>query len=392
MKIKNKWFQLAVIAFACLGFQGSIIQVAGLGGRLVSQMGLSAAQIGQLASVSSLCGAILALFLGIAADRFNLVHVNTISMVVGAAGAVGRIFAGSFFVLFICNFLIGIGLTALMSNGIKFLLLWFEQGKAGTAIGTMIFGSAIGGTLGTLTVSLFPTLESAFTGSALVTILSLLVWVAFARVPEGVTSTSESFPIAEVKHVLKDRYLWILIFGMVFFFGGNYAINSFYVTALQVSKNTSEVTATLYSSIFQIAGFTSCLVLPILFDKVGRFRPFYIFLGVVAGIAAIAGWYVTGSATCMCFVVVALGIGGGGAIVKTVPGLMPTVKKEFLGTVNGILNIVSNLSMYLFPSYIISGIAGGDFDKMMIYCGISLVISGIVLCLLPEYGLKAKKQ
>lgn len=391
MKLKNKWMQLIIISVAILGYQGSIIQVAGLGGRLVLQMGLSGAQIGQLASVSSLCGAIFALFLGMAADRYNLIHVNSIAMVVGAAGAVGRIFAGSFGSLFICNFLIGIGLTALMSNGVKFLLLWFEPEKAGTAIGVMIFGSAIGGTLSTLTVSLFPTLKAAFTGSAVATLISLLVWFLFARMPEDAVSTADSFPMSEVKQVLKDRYIWILIIGMIFFFGGNYAINSFYVTALQVAKNTSEVTATMYSSIFQIAGFSSCLVLPILFDKVGRFRPFYIFLGIVAGVAAVIGWYVTGSMICLCFVVVALGIGGGGAIVKTVPGLMPSVKKEFLGTVNGILNIVSNLSMYLFPSYVISGISGGDFNKMMIYSGISLIISGVVFCLLPEYGLKAAK-
>lgn len=116
---------------------------------LVAELGLSAAQLGLLASAYFLSFALMQLPVGIMLDRYGPRRVEAVLIVAAAAGAFIFAVAESFAWLWIGRALIGIGVSACLMAAVKAYSLYFRPHMQASLSSWMLMA----GSLGALTVT-----------------------------------------------------------------------------------------------------------------------------------------------------------------------------------------------------------------------------------------------
>jgi predicted MFS family arabinose efflux permease len=120
-----------------------------LGPTLVSEFGISAAQLGLLTGMYFFSVGLFQFPLGVLLDRFGPRRVNATLLVVAAAGAWLFSLAHSFESLVVARALIGLGVSACLMASMQAFMLWFPPARLSTMIA---LGYSMGG-LGALTAS-----------------------------------------------------------------------------------------------------------------------------------------------------------------------------------------------------------------------------------------------
>ena len=156
--MRNRWAILAVLVVVRIAMGFQFQSVASVGALLVSELGLSNAEVGTLAGLYLLPGAVLAIPLGLLGSRFQdkaMIGLGVLLMAVGgllssltedfAGIATGRILAG------LGGVLQGIFVVKTISD-------WFEGREVATAMGIMLSGWPVG--IALALVSLGPLSES----------------------------------------------------------------------------------------------------------------------------------------------------------------------------------------------------------------------------------------
>lgn len=189
-----------------------------LGPTLVSEFGISAAQLGLLTGMYFFSVGLFQFPLGVLLDRFGPRRVNATLLVVAAAGAWFFSTAHSFESLVVARALIGLGVSACLMASMQAFMLWFPPARLSTMIA---LAYSMGG-LGALTAS--APLEVAlrdfswreiFGALALVT-LALSAVFAFsvpehsaARKPAGLRQQ-----LAGLAQIARDGGFWRIAFAI----------------------------------------------------------------------------------------------------------------------------------------------------------------------------------
>ncbi|MCA1384334.1 MULTISPECIES: nitrate/nitrite transporter [unclassified Bradyrhizobium] len=177
--------------------------------RLSSDTGLGTADLGLLTSVYFLVFAAAQIPVGISLDRFGPRRVQSVLLLLAAVGAWLFAVSTGFLSLLIARAMIGLGLAAALTAGLKSMILWFPRERVALLNGYMVMLGSLGAVTATAPVEhllawmgwrqLFEVLAAA-TG-----VTAALIYVV---VPErGIVSSMASTP-ATLSSVFGDCRFW----------------------------------------------------------------------------------------------------------------------------------------------------------------------------------------
>ena len=186
---------------------------ATVAGPLTSEFGLGAGDLGLLTSVYYLTFAAAQIPIGILLDRYGPGQIQSAVMVAAALGAALFAVSDNFWLLLGGRALIGLGVAASLTAGLKALVLWFPSERIPLLNGLMIMLGALGALTATLPAefllvsvgwrALFELLAIASAGCALVIYLVVPEMRAAISVAGGPTPGS-------LKTVYADPRFWRL--------------------------------------------------------------------------------------------------------------------------------------------------------------------------------------
>src|SRR4051812_2171997 len=162
-----------------------------IAGHLISDTGLDTADLGLLTAVYFLVFAAAQIPIGILLDRFGPRRVQSALLVVAAAGAGLFAMSTGLVSLLVARAMIGLGVAAALTAGLKSIVLWFPRERVSLLNGYMIMWGSLGAVTATAPTEhllawmgwrqLFELLAAATCGTA------VLIWFV---VPERAESSS----------------------------------------------------------------------------------------------------------------------------------------------------------------------------------------------------------
>jgi sugar phosphate permease len=182
-----------------------------ISGQLTSDLSLDAADLGLLTSVYFLTFAAAQIPVGVLLDRYGPRRVQSALLLVAAAGA--ALFGASqgFLPLVAARAMIGLGVAAALTAGLKAIVLWFPKERVPLLNGYMIMLGALGAVTATAPAErlldwtgwrgLFELLAAATAASAV---------VIYLVVPEPIVSARKSATPVSLKNVYADFRFWRL--------------------------------------------------------------------------------------------------------------------------------------------------------------------------------------
>ena len=175
--------------------------------RLISDTGVGTADLGLITSVYFLVFAAAQIPVGILLDRFGPRRVQSVLLLLAAVGAELFAVSTNFLSLLIARAMIGLGVAAALTAGLKSIILWFPRDQAALLSGYMIMLGSLGAVTATAPVEhlltwmgwrgLFEILAGA-TGAT-----AILIYLV---VPErGVAPSTASTTLGSI---FSDRRFW----------------------------------------------------------------------------------------------------------------------------------------------------------------------------------------
>ncbi|QQO20583.1 MFS transporter [Bradyrhizobium diazoefficiens] len=176
---------------------------------LISDIGLGTAELGLLTSVYFLVFAAAQIPVGIMLDRFGPRRVQSALLLIAAAGAGLFAMSNGLLSLLIARGMIGLGVAAALTAGLKSIVLWFPRERVALLNGYMVMLGSLGAVTATVPAEhllawigwrqLFEIL-AAVTG-----VTAVLIYVT---VPERVIAPSTASIPATLRSVFGDRRFW----------------------------------------------------------------------------------------------------------------------------------------------------------------------------------------
>jgi MFS family permease len=186
---------------------------ATVGGALTAEFGLGAGDLGLLTSVYYLTFAAAQIPIGILLDRYGPGQIQSAVMVAAALGAALFAVSDNFWLLLGGRALIGLGVAASLTAGLKALVLWFPRGRVPLLNGLMIMLGALGALTATLPAEflllsmgwrgLFELLAIASAGCALV------IYLVVPEMPAAISGAGRQ-TTSSLKTVYADPRFWRL--------------------------------------------------------------------------------------------------------------------------------------------------------------------------------------
>jgi type IV secretory pathway TrbF-like protein/predicted MFS family arabinose efflux permease len=181
---------------------------------LSSELALDAADLGFLTSVYFLTFAALQLPVGIWLDRYGPRRVEGALLLLAAAGAMLFSLSKGFAALVLGRALIGLGVAAAFTSGLKAIVLWFPKDRVAAMNGWMVMLGALGALSATSPAELLLDWSGGWRGLfailAAVTVASALtIWVVVPEVTSVKPSSNEHAPIS-LKIIYSDPRFWEL--------------------------------------------------------------------------------------------------------------------------------------------------------------------------------------
>jgi MFS family permease len=186
---------------------------ATVAGALTSEFSLGAGDLGLLTSVYYLTFAAAQIPIGILLDRYGPGRIQSAVMVAAALGAALFAVSDNFWLLLGGRALIGLGVAASLTAGLKALVLWFPRERVPLLNGLMIMLGALGALTATLPAefllvsvgwrALFELLAIASAGCALV------IYLVVPDMPAAVSGAGGPTP-GSLKTVYADPRFWRL--------------------------------------------------------------------------------------------------------------------------------------------------------------------------------------
>lgn len=386
----RRWAILVGMTFILVAIQFSVILPGGAAVLVMQQYGIEPMAFSMIMTAPYLTGFLFAIPAGAFADRIGLNKVLMTGFFLCLIGVGIRIASGSdFVILMIGTVVMGFAPAALNANSAKLLRAWFP-GKANSfAMGVYTAGMSLGAAAALFYGSHIATIGEGWIFSTALVAIGIVAWALLYRAhPDGEEIDHE--PIGQyLSVVLKNKEVWgISIFAFLVFGGMSNPNSSFMVaaiTALAGGDPSYAAEAGNLSTINTIVAAVLSMVFPVIF--VARFKrmrtPAAICCFACAVIYGVLYFVPYGPATWVLYMLQAVFFCSMMPIVKMLPALLPSVKREHLGVVGGVQATFQNFGMFLIGSYILSPVAiavTGATDGLVFYQGVYVGIA--IICVL----------
>ena len=151
--VQNRWLILRVFApFVTALYLSFLFRTinATIASSLASEFGLGAGDLGLLTSVYFLTFAAAQIPIGILLDRYGPRLIQSAVLLAAAGGAALFAASDNFLLLIVGRALIGLGVAAALTAGLKALVLWFPRDRVPLLNGLMIMLGALGAVTATM--------------------------------------------------------------------------------------------------------------------------------------------------------------------------------------------------------------------------------------------------
>jgi cyanate permease len=301
---------------------------------IMEEMDLSHAGFGFVFSVAMISLILFRIPWGLIGDRIGYLDALRIALPICAASAVLRAFSPSYLMLLLSQFFLGLGLAAVLPC-LPLLVKEWSLGKSlGLSTGIYVSGFAVGNAtaLG-LTPHLLEMLSwrnALLTYGGLATVVCGLWW-PLAR--STTTSTSE-FKLESLVKILKDRYIWVLLFFMIASMGSYDTLATWMPKVLEMKELNKTLASLLPLGFFlagPIVGFAS--------DRSQNKKVIVSLLGVVAATSIMGINYAPFPSLLLCIFLSGFTVIG----VLTISLAVPAEHKRFSASVGGVVGLISSL-------------------------------------------------
>lgn len=180
-----------------------------IAGPLTSELGLDAANLGLLTSVYFLTFAAAQIPIGALLDRYGPRRVQSILLLIAAAGA--ALFAASqrFLPLVVGRAMIGLGVAASLTAGLKAVVLWFPKERVALLNGCMIMLGALGAVTATTPAErLLGWIAWRGLFELLAMATALAAAIIYFTVPEPIARQANCSSPASLRTIYADRRFW----------------------------------------------------------------------------------------------------------------------------------------------------------------------------------------
>ncbi len=385
-----------ILIIFCYGLPNYAVYI--LSGRsleVMTVLGINVSQFSALTTAPMLIGAVCSLFMGMLMDRSNAKMVMGVAISISSLAAVGRIFASSFYQIWICS--VFIGLAAAVGNACtpKILSQWFDKSSIDRVCGIIIaFASCLMG-LGTATGGMYKSLNSAFIWSAILLCVTCACW--FILIPSSKKGSAvnhgESVPVASGSSVfaffytvIKNRIIWIVAFAWLFQVASNTGFCSFFAAILN-QRGLGNVTAGIIASTFTYGTAVGCMLGPQCFRWFGvRKKGWLVFCGIASGILTITIWQFTKSSLFTLFLLTAMNGFFSGNITSyyfSISLFIPGIGEKYVGTAGGLLSTITLIASVVLPTYVYAPISGGNLPVFFCLLGLGYILCGTLSAFVP---------
>jgi len=301
---------------------------------IMEEMGLSHADFGFVFSAAMISLILFRIPWGFIGDKIGYLDALRIALPISTASAVLRAFSPGYLSLLLSQFFLGVGLAAVMPCLPLLAKEWSSGKTLGLSTGIYVAGFAAGNAtaLG-LTPHLLAMMDwrdvlLAYSGLAAVV---CGLWWAFAR--STVKGTSD-FQLRNFGLILKDRYVWVLLFFMIASMGSYDTLATWMPKVLEM-KGLNKTLASLFPLGFFLAG-------PIVGFASDRFRDrkaVIALLGAVAAASIMGINYAPFPLLLVCIFLSGFTIIG----VLTISLAVPAEHERLSASVGGVIGLISSL-------------------------------------------------
>jgi sugar phosphate permease len=183
-----------------------------ISGELTSDLGLGAADLGLLTSIFFLTVAVAQIPIGVLLDRYGPRRVQSALLLVAAGGAALFATSEGFAALVLARALIGLGVAAALTAGLKAIVQWFPKERVALANGSIVMLGALGAVTATAPAELLLAStgwRGLFELFAVATAgVAVLIYLVVPDAPAA-TASKRSAPVS-LKTVYTDPRFWRL--------------------------------------------------------------------------------------------------------------------------------------------------------------------------------------
>ena len=390
-KFANKsWYRwLILVAFTVSSFCVSFCQFqpSFFATDLMVDFGLDTQQFQLIVSSSMIAGIFISLFAGTCGDRFGLYKTMIVGCLVSVIGGFMRYFAWDYPMLVISMMVLGFVGSVQTANLAKLAAAWFPPRQAGVAVG---IGLAIGmsgiAAAQALTGVLFPDYRSAFLGGAILMVVIAILWIVVGCDKAFTPNDSEHNSIMSgIKEVLPCKNVWFAGIIALIYTGFNLVLSSFLTTGLITCYNVDPVIAGVIASLTTVGSIFGAAFGPGIVTHMRGTKAICIFLPIVSALLILAGWFIDNNIVRgVLFVCAGLFYGMINPLAVMFPAVLPEVEPQHVGTAGGLVSTLLMSGSYIVPSLIVTPLAGGDYNLMIVIDCIVLMVIAVFFMLLPS--------
>jgi NNP family nitrate/nitrite transporter-like MFS transporter len=387
-----RWVILAIACIALFSPTYTQYQLSPLAPQIINDLQLTPGQFTGIFTAPMIPSIFLSLAAGILADKFGIKRVIGIGMLISAAGTCLRIVSRDHLLLFSSMLLTGFGAAFLNANGAKILGSWFPPEKTGSMMGIFLAASTAAMTAGMGTTAMLNGISAAYIIAAVISITAFILWLLFMRNPQKQASAEAvNIPLAEcLKKVLKNKTVWFAGFCLLFIMGAVVILSSF-LPAILAERGIDAVSAGMYGTAVTIGNLLGCLLVPAIAGRLGRNKPLFTALALMAAAGAAFGWQSPkGIMLVLALGVTGIAMGGLMPLLMTIPVQLPEIGPAYAGTAGGFTGTLQLLGAVVIPASIAGPIAGTNMARFFVVAGACMMFVLLFGFCLPELGAKKR--
>lgn len=397
-KDNRKWIVFAVLCLAYMPGSYAQYQLSVFAPELITAYGLSTSQFASIFTSPMIVAIFLSFAGGIISDKFGPKRVTSIAFVFALAGLVGRIFADSYFLLFLCMALTGFSQMFVNTNASKITGSWFKPAQVGLLMGIFAFCGQLPGAFATATTAiLFDSMQPAFITAAVFGAVIFVLWLLFIKDrPDDAVKQEQDHPAGEsvsvresLRVVLTNKGVWMISVCIMMVLGTNVTISTFLPTALQSMYGIDLTVCGGIASMITLGNCIGSIAGPLVFSRVKRMRVFVPGTALLSFIFVMFCWRFPFVPVLYILTLLAgILLGSAMPVFFSAPILLDGIGVRYAGSAAGVIATLQLLGAVLIPTYILTPIAGDNYSLLFSLASVCMVVMFIVGFMIPEFGNK----
>ena len=375
-------------------------QLAGMAIQFQEHYGFTGEQYAAIYSASQLLGVFLAFVTGIISDKIGTRKIVLIAGIVVSASLIVRIFATSFELQYFANMMSGFTGLFIAVNRSKILGGWFAPSMLALAVGISSTTTPVANTVGIGLTSLMPSVEFAFTVTAVIAVAFTVIWFLFGKDASDEIAASEAgvekpSMLKSLAEVAKSPWAWVLSLAALFCMAGQVPLMAFTTAALQTLREMDPVAAGGMATAITIGMGVGSVVSPIIVRALKSFRIVIAIYGVLTALVIYFGWQMPlGPIMYGVFFVGGFTLGYLLAIIFTLPVML--FGREKAATAQGLVQTFLLIGASVFLTNVTIPLAAGanpgTFPTIFMIAAVFCIIGSALLFVIPDQGKKMTKK